>query len=197
MNKFVIGFAGFAVLLMITCMGACSKYNNMVSLSERTCESWSKVQSAYQRRTDLINTIVNVIKGSAKFEKSTLIAVIDARSQASIKIDPSNMTQTDLDKFEIAQDSVNSAFNKLMLVVEKYPDLKTTAQFRELMSQIEGTENRILVARNNFNESTNLLNIYIKKFPNNIYASAFGFTSRAYFQADSRAQNTPSINFEN
>ena len=182
------------IILYSTLKGA---YNNMVTKGEDTQSKWSQVESQYQRRTDLYNSVVKVIQGSAQFEQSTLREVIEARSRAtSINVDPSKLTPESIQQFQQAQDQLSSAFNKLMVVVERYPDLQTTAQFRDFQTQIEGTENRINKARDDFNLSVQDFNTYIKKFPNNLLAGMFGFSEKGYFKSNPGTENPPDINFD-
>jgi len=172
-------------------------YNTMVEKQEATESAWANVENQYQRRADLIPNLVNVVKGYAKHESSTLQAVIEARSKAtSVQIDPSNMTEADLEKFQQAQDNVSSAMSKLMVVVEAYPELKANENFRDLQVQLEGTENRIAVERRKFNETAQDYNKYIKSFPELITAKIFGFDPKPYFKAQAGAETAPQVNFD-
>ncbi len=168
----------------------------MVTRSEDTQAKWSMVESQYQRRTDLFSNVVNTIKGSAEFEKSTLEAVIQARASAtSIQVDPSKLTPESIQQFQQAQNNLNSAFNRLLVTVEQYPQLQTTQAFRDFQAQIEGTENRINKARDDFNTSVQGYNTYIKRFPNNILSSIFGFSEKGYFKAAEGSEKAPEVKF--
>ncbi len=173
-------------------------YNNMVKLDEAATSAWQKVEAEYQRRADLIPNVVNTVKGAADYERSTLEAVIEARSNAtSMKIDPSKLTEENIAAFQQVQDQLSSALSRLMVVVERYPELKANANFEHLITELEGTENRIKTARNNFNEAVQTYNTTIRRFPNNMFAGMFGFEKRVYFQAKEGAENAPEVNFEN
>lgn len=171
-------------------------YNGMVNREEAIDGKWAQVESQYQRRADLIPNLVETVKGSASFESETLEGVIEARSQASsIQLDPKNMTQEDLDRFQAAQQQLSGALNRLMVVVERYPELKSTQAFQDLMVQLEGTENRIAVERKNFNDAVMDYNAFIRRFPNNLTASMFGFEKHAYFKAEEGADKAPKVDF--
>lgn len=171
-------------------------YNGMVNREEAIDGKWAQVESQYQRRADLIPNLVETVKGSANFESETLEGVVEARSKASsIQIDPKNMTQEDLDKFQAAQDQLSGALNRLMVVVERYPELKSTQAFQDLMIQLEGTENRIAVERKNFNDAVQEYNAFIRRFPNNLTANIFGFDKHAYFKAQEGSENAPKVDF--
>lgn len=186
----VIGLGG------ILLMSGCNSYNGFVNAEEDVENAWSKVQSEYQRRADLIPNLVNTVKGVADFEKETLTEVVNARSRAtSINIDPSNITPEQLKQFQEAQAGVSSALSRLLLVSENYPQLRATDNFKELQAQLEGTENRIKVARNNFNDVATEYNKRIRRFPGSLYASMFGFSQKAQFQADPGSQNAPKVEF--
>jgi LemA protein len=168
----------------------------MVEKREAVSKEWANVESAYQRRADLIPNIVNTVKGEANFEQSTLTAVIEARAKAtSIQLDPSKLTDADIKKFDDAQNELKGSLSRLMVTVEKYPDLKATEAFKELQAQLEGTENRINTERNRFNEAVNDYNAYIAKFPAVLTAKMFGFTSKGYFQADAGSEKAPTVKF--
>lgn len=168
----------------------------MVTADEGVSTEWAKVESQYQRRTDLIPNLVSTVKGYAAHEEGTLTAVIEARAKAtSITIDPSNLTEESLQKFQGAQDQISSALSRLMMVREQYPDLKANQQFLELQAQLEGTENRIAVARDRFNEAAKGYNVQIRKFPSNILASLFGFDAKPYFKSQAGAETAPKVEF--
>lgn len=168
----------------------------MVSKEEAVAAQWSQVENVYQRRADLIPNLVNTVKGYAAHEKETLEAVITARSKAtSTTINPENLTPQTLQQFQQAQSGLSSALSRLMVVVEKYPDLKANQNFRDLQAQLEGTENRIAVERRKFNEVSQDYNTYIRKFPKNIVANIFGFEKKEYFKAQSGAEKAPEVQF--
>ncbi len=170
--------------------------NTAVEYEENVKASWANVENAYQRRTDLIPNLVNTVKGAADFEKETLTQVIEARSKAtSVNVNADNLDAAAIDKFQKAQGEVSSALSRLLVSVERYPQLKATQNFQQLQSQLEGTENRISVQRNRFNEAVRQYNTYIRKFPNNIFAGMFGFERMSTFEADEGAENAPTVEF--
>ena len=190
--KTIITLAIVAVVL-IWCV---SGYNGLVSMDEGVQNKWADVETQYQRRADLIPNLVNTVKGYAAHEKETLEGVVKARSEAtSVKIDADNMTAEQMAQYQKAQNGVSSALSKLLLVVEKYPDLKANQNFLELQSQLEGTENRITVARRDFNGAAKEYNTAIRKFPKNILAGMFGFEKKAYFEAQEGAEKAPEVQF--
>jgi LemA protein len=173
-----------------------SPYNGMVSRNQTISQMWSNVETQYQRRNDLYSSVVSTIKGSAKFEQQTLTDVIEARSKAtSINIDASKLTPESVQQFQQAQDGFKSSFGRLMAVAEQYPELQTTAAFRDFQTQQEGTENRINKARQDFNDVVKEYNTYILTFPHNIVASMFGFTAKGYFQSQPGTDKVPTISF--
>lgn len=183
-----------AILLLGGC--GCSGYNSMVSLDENVKTKWANVQSDYQRRADLIPNLVNTVKGAANFEQETLTRVIEARAKATqTTIDPANLTTENIERFQQAQGQLSSALSRLLVTVERYPELKANQNFLNLQTQLEGTENRIKVSRNDFNASVQQYNQVVRKFPNNIFAGMFGFHVRQPFQADPGAQNAPTVDF--
>jgi LemA protein len=170
--------------------------NNLVTKEEGVNTAWANVENVYQRRLDLIPNLVNTVKGVAKFEQQTLTAVIEARAKAtSVQINPKNLDEGSLQKFQEAQNGVSSALGRLMVVVEKYPELKATQNFSELQAQLEGTENRISVERMKFNESAQAYNTYLRRFPNSMFAGMLGFQKKAYFQAQAGAEKAPEVQF--
>ena len=184
-----------ALIMLLPLMSGCG-YNRMVELDESVTRQWAQVENAYQRRADLIPNLVETVKGYANFEQQTLTAVIEARSKATgIQIDPSNLTPEAFQQFQSAQDQLSGALSRLMVVVERYPDLKANQNFLELQSQLEGTENRIAFERMKFNESTGQYNTYIRRFPRNIIAGIFGFNRKDYFQAREGAEEAPEVRF--
>ena len=187
------------VLGLILLLGGCgcSGYNTMVKEDQNVKGKWGNVQSEYQRRSDLIPNLVNTVKGAADFEKSTLEAVVNARAKAtSMTIDPANLTPENIAKFQQAQGELSGALSRLLVTIEKYPDLKANQNFRDLQAQLEGTENRIKVARNDFNGSVQSFNTIVKSFPNNIFAGMFGFKEKGYFAADAGADKAPTVDFK-
>lgn len=170
--------------------------NTAVTLSQTVEQSWGDVQTAYQRRNDLIGNLVNTVKGAADFEKSTLTAVIEARAKAtSITIDPKNITPEQLTAFNSAQSGVSSSLSKLLVSVERYPELKANQNFLKLQDELASTENQILTARTRFNEAVMPYNTHIKTFPNSIFAGMFGFKEKAYFQAVTGAEKPVEVKF--
>jgi LemA protein len=172
------------------------QYNSMVEKQEAVTAQWSQVQNVYQRRADLIPNLVSTVKGYADFEQETLTAVVEARAKAtSINVDPSKLDANSIQQFQAAQDGLSSALARLMVVVERYPDLKANQNFLELQSQLEGTENRITVERKKFNEAAQDYNTYIRKFPNNMIAGMFDFEKMDYFEAKEGAEEAPKVEF--
>lgn len=190
---------GLVITLVVACVivvWCVTGYNGLVSMDEGVQNKWADVETQYQRRADLIPNLVNTVKGYAAHEKETLEGVVKARSEAtSVKIDPENMTAEQMAQYQKAQNGVSSALSKLLLVVEKYPDLKANQNFLELQSQLEGTENRITVARRDFNGAAKEYNTAIRKFPKNILAGMFGFEKKAYFEAQEGAEKAPEVQF--
>jgi LemA protein len=183
------------VAIMIFAWGS-RVYNGMVTMQEAVTSQWGNVETQYQRRADLIPNFVNTVKGAANFEQTTLTQVIEARAKAtSVKIDPTNMTPEALQQFQSAQGELSSALGRLMVVVEKYPELRATQNFRDLQVELEGTENRISVERRKFNEVAQSYNIYIRRFPQNFLAGMFGFQSKPYFEAMEGAEKAPEVTF--
>ena len=170
--------------------------NTAVTLSQDVEQSWGDVQTAYQRRNDLIGNLVNTVKGAAEFEKSTLTAVIEARSKATaVKIDPANITPEQLAEFNKAQSGVSSSLSRLLVTVEAYPDLKANQNFLKLQDELASTENQILTARTRFNEAVKPYNSHIKTFPNSLFAGLFGFKEKAYFNAVEGADKPVEVKF--
>ncbi len=196
MKKFLIPILIFAVVGIFVYTKAVGTYNQFVQTEEQINGQWAEVQTQYQRRADLIPNLVNTVKGYAEFEQETLTGVIEARSKAtSMTIDPTNLTPEKLAEFQQAQDQLSGALSRLLVTVEKYPDLKANQNFLELQAQLEGTENRIAVARRNFNESVVTYNANIRTFPNNIFAGWYGFETKGTFQASAGAENAPTVQF--
>ncbi len=187
-------FYALAVLFTTT-LSSCG-YNSSVQLDEKVKASWGEVQNQYQRRIDLIPNLVASVKGAANFEKETLTAVIEARAKAtSVTVDPSKTSPEDLAKFQAAQGQLSQALGRLMVVSEKYPELKANQNFLELQAQLEGTENRITVARRDFNDSVQAYNTNIRTFPNNLFAGMFGFATKGSFAAEAGADKAPTVQF--
>lgn len=184
------------VVIALVAIWGISSYNGLVSMDENVSNQWANVETQYQRRSDLIPNLVNTVKGYAKHESQTLEAVMAARSQATqVKIDPSNCTPQQLAAYQKAQGDVTTALGKLLAITENYPDLKANQNFLELQSQLEGTENRINVARKDFNDTAKKYNTSLRRFPRNIIASMFGFEKRNYFEAEAGAEKAPKVEF--
>lgn len=181
------------VLILGGC--GCNSYNSLVTGNNNVQKAWSNVETNYQRRTDLYNSVVKTIQGSANFEKSTLTAVIDARAKATnvqVNLNDSNT----LAQYQHAQGQLQSAFGRLMAVAEAYPDLKTTQAFQDFQTQIEGTENRINIARRDYNDAATDFNNQVQHFPTNIFAGMFHFQPKPYYKADAGSEKAPDINFD-
>jgi len=192
MKSLKLGLVAVVIAVLFSSCG----YNKMVSLDEQVTSQWAQVENVYQRRADLIPNLVNTVKGYAEHEKETLEGVIEARSKATaINIDPTKLTPEAIQQFNNAQDGLSSALSRLMVVVEKYPDLKANQNFLDLQAQLEGTENRITVERQKFNETTQTYNAYIRKFPQIIYSGWFGFEKKTYFEAQQGAEKAPEVKF--
>lgn len=184
------------VVIVLVALWGILSYNGLVEMDEKVSNKWANVETQYQRRSDLIPNLVNTVKGYAKHESQTLEAVMAARSQATqVKIDPSNCTPQQLAAYQKAQGDVTTALGKLLAITENYPDLKANQNFLELQSQLEGTENRINVARKDFNDSAKEYNTSLRRFPRNIIASMFGFEKRNYFEAEAGAEKAPKVEF--
>lgn len=185
-------------LIIIAAMGMSScSYNSMTRMDENIKAKWSQVENNYQRRADLIPNLVASVKGAANFEKSTLTDVINARAKAtSVQVDPSKLTPETIQKFQEAQGQLSTALGRLMVVTENYPNLKSNENFLGLQAQLEGTENRITVARQDFNTAVQEYNSKIRSFPANITAKLFGFSEKGYFQAEPGSNVAPKVNFD-
>lgn len=195
MKSLTLSIVLIAVGLLVFVNG-CSTYNSMVDMEENVENAWSKVQSAYQRRADLIPNLVNTVKGYAEFEQETLTNVTEARSKAtSIQVDPANLTPEKLQQFQAAQSELSQSLGRLLVSVERYPELKANQNFLELQAQLEGTENRIKVERDRFNDVVTEYNKKIRRFPNSLYAGIFGFDRKAQFEAEATAQEAPAVEF--
>lgn len=188
----IIGAIVLGIFLLFT-----GKYNTAVDKQEQARKTWADVESAYQRRNDLIPNLVNTVKGAADFEQTTLTQVIEARAKAtSVNVDAENMTQAQMQQFQQAQSQVSSALSRLLVTVERYPELKATQNFQQLQSQLEGTENRINVARNRYNETVTEYNRYIRQFPNNIIVGMYGFDRMPVYEADEGSEDAPDVEFD-
>lgn len=196
MKKKFIPIIIVAAVVVILVAWAISAYNGLVIKDENCSKQWSKVESQYQRRMDLIPNLVNTVKGYASHEEATLLKVIEARNQASqVKIDAENMTQEQLNNFQQSQENLSSAIRGLNIVVEQYPNLKANQNFLELQSQLEGTENRIAVERQRYSDVVNEYNTSVRRFPNSLFASMFGFDKKPYFESQTGAENAPKVEF--
>lgn len=201
MNKWLLGCGGLIgvalLLAVVVLIGGCGTYNRLVSLQQGTESSWAQVENQYKRRTDLIPNLVQTVQGAANFEKSTITDVINARASATqVKIDPTNITPEQLQQFEKAQSQLSSALSRLLVTVERYPELKASTNFRDLQAQLEGTENRIAVERQKFNEAVREYNTAVRQFPGSLVAGFGGFRSKPYFQAPAGSENPPKVNFD-
>jgi LemA protein len=183
------------VILAATMLSSCG-YNTMVEKEENAITQWANVESSYQRRADLIPNLVNTVKGYASHEKETLTEVMEARAKAtSVNIDASKLTAESIQKFQAAQSGISGALGKLMMVSERYPDLKANQNFLELQAQLEGTENRINVERNKYNEAVGSFNKTIKKFPNNMFNGMYGFEAKVRYEANEGSSAAPTVEF--
>ena len=192
MKKWII----LIIIAVAAGVGLMSSYNGLVKAETEIDSVWANVESSYQRRADLIPNLVNTVKGQANFEQQTLTNVIEARAKATqTKIDPSNLTEEQLNEFQQNQNQVGSALSRLLVTVEQYPQLKANEGFMNLQAQLEGTENRINVARNKFNEAARIYNEKVRQFPTKLAAMIFGFKAKPYFKSAAGAENAPTVNF--
>lgn len=183
-------------VIAIVAIWAISGYNGMVNKEETVSNAWANVEAAYQRRADLIPQLVNTVKGYANHEKSTLDAVVSARTKATqMTVDVGELTEENIQKYQEAQGEVGAAISRLLAITESYPELKANENFSELQAQLEGTENRINEVRKNYNASVKEYNVSVRKFPNNILAGIFGFERKAEFKAEEGASKAPEVNF--
>ncbi|WP_185869772.1 LemA family protein [Blattabacterium cuenoti] len=189
----------FSIFIFITGLWISNIYNQLVKLNENIKKQWGQVENVYQRRADLIPNLVNTVKGTANFEKNTLIKIIENRAKAtSIHIDPNDLNQNQINKFQKTQENLNNSVNRFLLIVENYPNLKSTQNFYELQNQLEGTENRINVERNRFNDQVNNFNTYRNQFPKIIIANFFyKFKEKGYIRYQIGSQKSPIVNFSN
>ena len=197
MSKTIVTLIIIALVVVIGVVGGVKAYNSMVNADENVQKAWAQVENVYQRRADLIPNLVNVVKGAADFERQTLTDVIEARASAtSVKIDPTNLTENNIAAFQEAQGQLSSALSRLLVSVERYPELKANQNFLELQTQLEGSENRITVERQKFNEIVQGYNSMIRRFPRNILAGMFGFEKKEYFTAQPGADKAPEVSFD-
>jgi LemA protein len=195
--KWLIPVGIFGVVLLSIYSWVVGFNNTAITLQQDSKTTWGNVESSYQRRNDLIGNLVNTVSGAANFEKSTLTAVIEARAKATaVTIDPSKVTTAQLESFQKSQTGVSSALSRLMVSVEKYPDLKANENFLRLQTELEGTENRIKIARDRYNESVNPYNIHILRFPNSVLAGVFNFKELPYYKSDAGAEKAPTVKFD-
>ncbi len=196
MKKWLIPVIVIVVLGIIVYSLTVGFNNTAIEKQEDARLAWANVESSYQRRNDLITNLVKTVQGAADFERGTLTDVIEARSRATqVTVDPSNITPEQLAQFQQAQSGVTSALSRLLVTVERYPDIKANQNFLQLQSQLEGTENRINVARDRYNASVREYNTYIRKFPNTLFAGMFGFDQMARYEADAGSENAPDVDF--
>jgi LemA protein len=182
------------IVVLVLMLG--SMYNGMVKLNVETQNSWAKVETQYQRRADLIDNLVNTVKGYADFEKSTLVAVIEARSAATqVKVDANDLSPEKIAEFQAAQDQLKGSLSRLLVTVEQYPNLKANEGFLKLQDELAGTENRIAVARDNFNETAKNYNVSIQTFPRNLLAGMFGFKTKGFFESTPGSEKAPTVKF--
>lgn len=196
MKKSTIAIIVIAAVVFILYFSLKGTYNRMVTMEEQVTGAWSQVENVYQRRADLIPNLVNTVKGYAAHEQETLTQVIEARAKATqVSVNPENLDEQSIQQFQQAQQGLNSALSRLMVVVERYPDLKANQNFLDLQSQLEGTENRIAVERRNFIETARSYNTQIRQFPNNLLAGMFGFEKKAYFEGEQGSEQAPEVQF--
>jgi LemA protein len=192
-----LGTLGIVGILLLVVMYGCSSYNGLVAKDNNVDKLWANVQTQYQRRADLIDNLVKTVQGAADFERGTLTEVIEARAKAtSVQLSADDLTPENLERFQAAQDQLSGALSRLLVSVERYPELKANQNFLELQAQLEGTENRIAVARTDFNNGVGEYNLAVRQFPMNLMAGMFGFEKRAFFEATQAAQEAPAVNFD-
>ncbi len=196
LSKTVITLLVIAGIVLLLILWGSRMYNGMVTAEETTVKAWAQVENVYQRRADLIPNLVATVKGYAAHESSTLEAVVEARAQATqIKVDPNKLDAASLQKFQEAQGQLSTALGRLLMVTENYPNLKANENFLSLQSQLEGTENRITVERQKFNETVQNYNVMIRRFPRAIFAGMLGFEKKAYFEAQAGTETAPKVEF--
>src|SRR5881275_3349838 len=198
MNKILRGCGKAFLLILLPGLTGCGSYNRLVTLEQTVNKKWADVQSVYQRRADLIPNLVNTVAGAANFEKSTLTEVTNARaSVGQVKLDPTKAPTdaAELEEFQQAQGQLSAALSRLLVVSERYPELRATENFQNLQAQLEGTENRISVERGNFNAAVQEYNTAVRTFPTNLFAGVLGFQPRPFFQSQPGAERAPTVNF--
>lgn len=196
MNRKTFNWGIPLLIIVVIAVWGIWGYNNLVTSEEGVDNAWANVETQYQRRADLIPNLVNTVKGYATHEKTTLEGVIKARSEATqVKVDPSGLTPEKLAEYQKAQGNVSAALGRLLMITENYPQLKADENFLELQAQLEGTENRINVARRDFNNAAKAYNISIRRFPTTILAGMFGFEKKVYFEAEKGAEKAPQVKF--
>lgn len=196
MKKAIIPILIIVVVGIFVYTKSVGTYNQFVQTEEVINGQWAEVETQYQRRADLIPNLVNTVKGYADFEQETLTEVVNARAKAtSMTINPDNLTPENIEAFQQAQDQLSGSLSRLLVTVEKYPDLKANQGFLDLQAQLEGTENRISVARRNFNQSVQSYNSNLRTFPNNVFAGWYGFDTKGYFESAAGTENTPTVQF--
>ncbi|KFD39508.1 LemA family protein [Schleiferia thermophila] len=184
-------------LLALVGFNGCNTYNQFVEFNENAEKAWANVQTQYQRRLDLIGNLVKTVQGAADFERSTLTEITEARARVgSIQLNANELTEEKLAEFQAAQDQMRSALSRLLVVVERYPELKANQNFLELQAQLEGTENRIATARRDFNDVVAVYNKAVKRFPGRFWASVFGFEPKAMFKSEAGAEKAPEVQFD-
>jgi LemA protein len=191
------GTLAIVAILLLFGMYGCSSYNGLVGKDNNVQKLWADVQTQYQRRADLISTLVKTVQGAADFEKSTLTEVIQARASATqVNFEAKDLTPENMAKFQAAQDQLSGSLSRLMVSVEQYPNLKANQNFLDLQAELAGTENRIAVARRDFNGGVGEYNLSVRSFPMNILAGIFGFAPKGFFEASAKAQDAPDVNFD-
>lgn len=196
MGKKLISLLVILGIAALVALWGAGKYNSLVKEEEQVSEKWSQVESAYQRRADLIPNLVATVKGYAEHEETTFREIAEARNMATkVSLDADNLSEAKIEAFQKAQSGLNSALSRLIAVGEAYPELKADKNFLELQEQLEGTENRIKVARDEFNEAAKKFNVSVRQFPTNIVASIFGFEKKAYFKSSEGAESAPAVSF--
>jgi len=189
-----IGLIAIGAIVLILVLWGCGGYNKLVTSDQDVKKAWGNVETNYQRRTDLYNSVIRTVEASANFEKSLLKDVVEARSKL-LNVNVNLDDQASLDRFQQAQGQMSGAFTRLMGYVENYPDIKTTKAFQDFQTQIEGTENRINVARQDYNRSVEGYNVRVKRFPTNLLAGIFGYSEKAYYKSDPGSEKAPDVNF--
>jgi LemA protein len=195
-SRGLIIVAIIAFIVLLAGCGGCNTYNNLIGQDENVKNKWGAVQSQYQRRADLIPNLVNTVKGEANFERGTLTDVINARARATqLTVNPDDLTPEKVQQFQQAQGQLSQALGRLLMVTENYPNLRANEAFRNLQTQLEGTENRITIARNDYNDAVQGYNVKVRRFPSNIFAGMLGFKPKTPFEADPGTKNAPTVDF--